>query len=247
MRSLEAFGIKLGSDAQHRLMVDIGDFPPGDHFNRAASFLTETSSVVLKEIVPHLEDYPGRWNPGSFMVFPLGLHDELGSLRLHVWPAGLRETSYGPNIHEHGWHLSSLVLVGHYSDNLYKLEHASVVDSGASRAKADLLRLYMTKRNTGGQDALITDGTLVRPKIISERQIPEGQIHHIEAGAYHFTTIPLEQLVVTLVVDSPAFVDATGVLLDSNRPAQIDRRRIQVKHSHVLLAREQIMRHHGLG
>jgi len=108
-----------------------------------------------------------------------------------------------------------------------------------------LLGLYMTRRNAEGQDSLITDGTLVRPKLIAERSVPEAEVHHIEAGVYHLTTIPLEQLVATLVVDSPAFVESTGVLLASTKP-QIARNRRMVDRSSAMLAREQIMVHHGL-
>lgn len=239
--SLEALGIRSGEDVQHRQRAQLADYPPACHLPLAEDLLRRAAPIIVSEVVPNLTNYPVRWNPGSFMVFPLGMHDHLGSLRLHVWTAGLRETSHGPNIHEHGWHLSSLVLAGPYTDNLYQLEQVQ-----KPPGEEGLLRLYMTERGQGGHDALTTDGALVGPRIIAERSIPQGQIHHIEAGVYHFTTVPLDRLVVTLVVDSPAFVEATGVLLDRGSPTKINRRRISVERSHVLLTREQILRHHSL-
>jgi len=246
MSYLQELGIRPGQDVQHRQKADPRDFPAASHLDKAASFLEVASPLVLREVVPHLDDIPARWNPGGFMVFPLGLHDELGSLRLHVWAAGVpRQTDQGPNIHEHGWHLSSKIIAGPYTDNLYKLDQAALLDSETLVNEDGLLGLYMTRRNAEGQDSLITDGTLVRPKLIAERSVPEAEVHHIEAGVYHLTTIPLEQLVATLVVDSPAFVESTGVLLASTKP-QIARNRRMVDRSSAMLAREQIMVHHGL-
>ena len=212
--------------------------------------------MVLEEVVPHLEEYEGRWNPGGFMVFPLGVHDVLGSLRFHVYPKGIpREIDQGgPNIHNHGWHLISNVLVGHYRDTLYALENQGVVlGSNSQLGEKGLLRLFHTRRNVGGNDMLVTDGRVVRPVPTLNREVPAGNIHTIEANIiYHLTTISENQLTATLVLDSPAFVDSTDVLINSASPqlsgvqiesamTEVANARRSVNYTTTVLAKAQLM------
>lgn len=240
---LEGLGIKFGSDVQHSVMADLRLFPAEDFFEQAEILVARASPIVLREIVPHLEDFPGRWNPGGFMVFPLGLHDVLGSLRLHVYPRGIpRETAQGPNIHNHAWHLFSRVLVGSYTDTLYALERIRrATDPEAAHPESGLLRVFETRRNPGGRDRLVTDGALVRAVPLIDRQASAGQVHTIEADVvYHLPTVSPEQLTATLVLDSQAFAVSTHVLLDS-ASLRIDRTRTPVDRSSALLAKAQMM------
>src|SRR3989344_4544091 len=149
IRLLEELGVKPGNDMQHSRMADLSLFPPDNFFEQAEILVTKASPIVLGKVVPHLEDYPGRWNPGGFMVFPLGIHHVLGSLRLHVYPEGMpRNTPQGPNIHNHAWHLFSNVLVGSYTDTLYALEPSGrTTDPEAIYPGSGLLRVFETRRN----------------------------------------------------------------------------------------------------
>lgn len=219
--SLESLGFKSGHDVQHLQRVNPSDLLAGNFFDQATVVLQKAGPLVLEEIVPHLEEYEGRWNPGGFMVYPLGVHEVLGSLRFHVYPRGVpRESDQGPNIHNHGWHLISKILVGEYQDTIYDLERQGVVLGSSSQLQErGLLRLFQTMRNPGGRDVLVTDGTVVRPVPTRYREAQTGDIHTIEANTvYHLTTIPEEQLTATLVLDSPAFTDTTDVLINSASP-----------------------------
>lgn len=242
MKTLETLGIKPGNDEKHAIMANIEDVPAADFFEQAERLLDTAAPLVLDTVVRALENYPGRWNPGGFIVFPLGLHSTLGSLRLHVWPAGFtRETAQGPNIHNHAWHLASRILVGRYTDRLYQLETQPPVNVSESNLTLHgFSRLFTTRRNGNGQDDLLQDGRLVRPVPILDRSVPAGQTHTIEAGVYHITTIPVDELAATLVVDSPAFAMTTHVLLNDAR-SEIDRKREIVDATTVALTKEQLL------
>lgn len=240
MTYLEAFGIKPGSDERHLIMVD-DLLQAEDFFQKAEGALAQLAPVVLEEVVPHLEEYHGRWNPGGFMAFPLGLHDELGSLRLHIWPVGVpRENSDGPNIHNHAWFLSSRILAGVYSDTLFELEEHDVMTDSEYIRSEGLLQVFETRRNPDGLDELVTDGLFVRPIPILNREVSAGGTHRIYLDMYHVTTVPIEQLAMTLIFDSPAFATTTRVLIDSAR-IKSGRSRKVIESSNALLAKDQIM------
>lgn len=252
--SLESLGFKSGHDVQHLQRADPHELLAGNFFDQATNLLQKASPIVLEELVPHLEEYEGRWNPGGFMVYPLGVHEVLGSLRFHVYPRGIpRESDQGPNIHNHGWHLISKILVGEYRDTIYNLEDQGVVLGSSSQLQErGLLRLFRTMRNPGGRDVLVTDGTVVRPVPTRHREAQTGDIHTIEANVvYHLTTIPEEQLTATLVLDSPAFTDTTDVLINSASPqlsgvqiesamTEVARARRLIDHTTTVLAKAQL-------
>ena len=111
----------------------------------------------------------------------------------------------------------------------------------------NLLRLYETRRNPGGNDQLVTDGTIVRVTPIQERNISEGNFHTIEAiDVYHKPTTPFEQLAATLVLDSPAFTNTTHVLLDNNESVTVERQRKPLERESIEIAKEQLKEALGL-
>lgn len=238
MNSLEALGVKPGTDEHHGLMSEY--IQAEDFFKAANVWLEKASPVVVNSIFPHLEDYFGRWNPGGFMVFPLGMHEDLGSIRLHVYPLGIRETSHGPNIHNHAWHLASKVLAGNYVDVIYDLEDQGIVTNYDPLNQDNLFRIFSTRRLPSGQDELVTEGRVVRPVPTLRRSVSTGSTHNIEAGIYHLTIIPDDELTATLVVDSPAFTNKTGILLATGQE-RITRNRLIVDEASILLAKEQLL------
>ncbi len=240
MKYLEALGIRPGHDVAHRNFADPKQFEPERFFDDARTLLTKATPIILDKVAPKLEEYPGRWNPGGFMVFPLGLTDDDSSLRLHVSAAGMpRDILCGPFIHNHGWHLASRILAGNYSDTIFQLEmqHPSTqVDP-----ETNVWRRYETRRNPGGRDDLITDGTVVKAVPVLNREIPAGNFHTIEAvTVYHIPTTPPEQLAATLVLDSPAFVGTTYVLLDNSAGTPMERQRRELERDNIELAKEQL-------
>jgi hypothetical protein len=252
-KSLEVLGFKSGHDTQHLQRSNPQILVPNRFFDQANALMEKAEPIVLDEVIPHLEQHPGRWNPGGFMAFPLGVHDVLGSLRFHVYPRGIpRETDQGPNIHNHGWHLFSRVLIGHYRDIIYSLENQGrVTDTNYNLEERGLIRLYKTERKPNGLDFLVTDGTVVRAVPVDNKDVSAGRYHTIEANViYHLTTIPQDQLTATLVLDSPAFVYSTDVLISSASPQltesnsgieEIARQRRNVNFTTAVLAKNQLM------
>lgn len=239
MATLEALGIRPGSDERHLIMAE--NLQAKDFFRDAEALLNEAAPTVLEQVVPHLEEYKGRWNAGGFMAFPLGMHDELGQLRLHVWPKGIeRENSEGPNIHNHGWYLSSRILAGVYSDTLYRRENHGIVTDQELIKTEGLLQVFETRRDPDGHHALTSEGLFARAIPISTREVSAGGTHRLYLEMYHVTTVPVEQLAVTLIMDSPAIATTTQILINSAR-IKNGRSRKVIDLSEILLAKEQIM------
>lgn len=245
MKALEKFGVRTGEDLQHQQMASVEAFPFESHTQRAESFLAQISATVLANVQEIFASMKGKWNPGGFMVFPLGLLEDGSSLRFHVWPQGMeRKTDQGPNPHNHSLHLSSRIVIGQYSDVI--LDVKPVVSESESKTEAlknsDVYGLYSTHRTPGGKDILRTDGTLVQAIPRLPRELREGQAHHIEAGEYHLSTIPKEILAATLVLDTPAFRESSDLLLKSLEP-EILRVRRNLEEIQIRTAMDQVIDH----
>jgi hypothetical protein len=114
-------------------------------------------------------------------------------------------------IHDHGWHIASTVIAGTYYDTVF-------VPATTPSPPLSYLNTYTVVYSPGGPDALVTSHPSVKLKEAEQRRIPHGESHTIEAGVFHISTIPLDQVAATLVVESPAFGPPPRVLLDSNSP-----------------------------
>lgn len=235
---LKKFGIHSGHDVQHQQMADYDHLKDGGYFDRATTALGRLAPAVFEDVVPNLAEVSGRWNPGGFIVFPLGMHDDLGSLRLHVWPKGMsRESDNGPNIHNHAWLLASQVLTGTYTDTIYNVRPSGDIEQATEEDEP--LRLYRRTRDEIGRDVLVTDGAAVTPLPVEDRRVSAGGTHTIDRDIYHLTTIPDDELAATLVFDSPAFAPSTDVLIRSNERV-IECRRPVVDLGALALAKEQL-------
>lgn len=245
MKALAKFGVRAGEDLQHSQSAPLEDFPFPEHSQRAEAFLSEISATVLANVKEIFAGVKGKWNPGGFMVFPLGLTGDGCSIRFHVWPQGMeRKTDQGPNPHNHALHLSSRIVIGQYSDFILDVSTLDV----APASKSDALKeegvhgLYGTYRTPGGKDVLKTDGTLVKATVRTARNLREGETHHIEAGEYHLSSVPKEILAATLVLDSPSFRESSGLLLKSIEP-EILRVRRGLGEAQIQTAMEQVVGH----
>jgi hypothetical protein len=245
MKELEKFGIRMGEDLQHSHSARLEDFPFAEHTERADTFLNEIASTVLTNVREIVSSIKGKWNPGGFMVFPLGLTEDACSVRFHVWPQGMdRKTDQGPNPHNHSLHLSSRIMIGQYSD--YILDVKSLKNESGSEADAlkenDVYGLYSTHRTPGGKDILKTDGSLVRAIPRVSRNLRQGETHHIEAGEYHLSAVPQEILAATLVLDTPSFRESSDLLLKSIEP-EILRVRRSLEEAQIHMAMDQVVAH----
>lgn len=171
MLFLERAGIQTDIQQIHQFTPEEGLLRSSEFFERASVLLDKLRVPVLDNIHPILENYRGRWNPMGFMVVPLGSHQELGILRLHIWPKDLRKlTPKGEPIHNHAWHLASTILAGVYSDDIYVLESEPYPIDENQRKEWGLLRVFSVGfGDTGG--TLETAGTCVRVVLREHRDI----------------------------------------------------------------------------
>jgi hypothetical protein len=221
MEPFAQFGTEKGEDLQHAKTASLADFPHHAYAKKAEAFLAAKASAVLGAIQDILTSIEGKWNPGGFMVFPLGLLEDGCSLRLHVWPRGMeRDTDQGPNPHNHTVHLTSRIILGRYSDVIFDVDRIQDGPESASDALnlPNIYRLYATYRGPAGKDNLKAKGTLVRVTPREYRIIRDGETHHIPAGEYHASEIPTNILTASLVLDSPSFRESSDVLLKSSEP-----------------------------
>ena len=234
MKILEQYGINSGSDEQHAAIAE-QQIEAQTFFDDASELLDAITPAIEEEVIPNLEEFSGRWNPVGFMVFPLGLHETLGSLRLHFWPRGERKVSaHRPNIHNHAWHLASKVLRGVYRDTLFTVQEAHENETEGT------LGVYTSRFTSSGTDILSTSGQRAFALPYNRRLIPAGNVHDIEAGTYHLPNIRADELVATLVVDSPAMDLHTRVLINEDSE-EISRQRIVASRQSTLEIKKKLM------
>ena len=235
MNKLEQF-VPKSHDVGH-FARGVVDQDPTMFFDQGGRTLRSVHQEVIERDVAKLEEMEGRWHPLGFMVYHLGVNPTSGeSLRLHIWPSGERALGdRQPNMHNHGWHLISLVLAGRYEDQLLKVVPGQDV-SGDQYA----LRPYNLTYHRNGLDSFDTDGSTCEVLIDKSRRIDAGKLHTIPAGVFHLPTIPSEHLTATLVLDSPAFDFETTVILMGGRESFVAERR-EIKPDEALRAKEQLI------
>lgn len=193
-----------------------------DFFACAEEFLAAYPNRVTSEIIPRLTEMEGRWHPLGFAVFPIAVlkDDSLlkgSSLRLHVWPEGLRKSHSleRPAIHDHAWHLISRVLTTEpYRDTRYNIQTVSDAPrTEGERIKRGLRRVFRAHYPPEPR-GLQTDGTCAQVTPIRKVVVPSGQYNRINAGEYHLDMIPIGCTVATLCLDSPKLTDGPHVIVD---------------------------------
>lgn len=221
MSLLEGFRPK-SHDEGHFL---IGD-PPGsaEFFRNAHPYLEGLVKPLFNEIVPKLDQLPGKWHPLGFMVFHLGVDERGQSLRLHIWPQTDRFTSTrGPHIHNHAWDLASRVVAGTYTDKIVKVSVAMHNPDDEEVA----LRPYRLTYKSEGLDTFETDGTGVTVDVLESRRKVVGEGHEIKHGVFHVPRISPNQLTATLVLDAPSRGFDTTVLITGRKmPFEAQRRKV---------------------
>jgi hypothetical protein len=206
MRLLEKHGIMPPSSSAS-LMQSHENLPAVEFFEQATGLLEPLGDVVTAEIIPNLDEQQGRWHPSGYMVYSLGTHATLGSLRLHIWPCGLRkaETREGTprDIHDHVLHIASIVVAGTYKDDIYRVDAVLQNVPDEQVAEKGLLRVFTFPDDQPSAGILVTDGRVIRAELIKQRVISASNTHVIEAGIFHATTIPDSSLAATLSFSSP--------------------------------------------
>jgi hypothetical protein len=164
----------------------------------ALDALMRIKDDLLPNLTAGLHDYFGRWHPSGFLIYQLGIIPDLGMLRLHAWPAFVRKSlDKGDTIHDHAWHIASVVLKGCYSDTIFQIDHEP-----DDTERPNLLTLFDTNYiKTGSQILQPKEGNVVATPI-QKRSIPEGSVHTIKPGVFHQPTIDRASSTVTLVLAS---------------------------------------------
>jgi hypothetical protein len=210
----------LDKAESHQHTID--SLEPAVFFAQAEDILAEYTSVVTDDVIPRLTEWQGvaRRHPLGFAVVPLKVLEDGSSLRLHVWPKDLRlgHSLKKPTIHDHGWHLISRVLTPDpYQDIRYNAQRVSDMPrTEEERITRGLQRVFRAHYPPEPQE-LRTDGTCARVTPIEDKGgiVLPGQYNRIVAGEYHLDTIPFDQTVATLCLDSPKLLaDGPHVIID---------------------------------
>lgn len=202
-------------DEGHLLRGNFDVLPAPEFHAQAEGVLRGMERTVMHDVIPNLEHFTGKWHPLGFMVWHLGVNDHGESLRLHIWPEGERKYNRGPHIHNHAWHLSSLVLAGDYTDTLFNLDETGGPVTEENRQKYGLLRQFQLGYTEDGRDAMVTDGSCAWANPIEKRIAHKGEVHNIVDGVFHVPTIGEDRTAATLVLDSPELGYKTTVLIDA--------------------------------
>lgn len=137
----------------------------------------------------------GRWHPYGFAVYKVDEIARLGTVRLHIWSDGRRIAKpHHPPVHEHEWHLAGLVIAGTYLDELH--------DVTPTHGPADA-EVYEIESTPAGTDRFQPTGQPVKVRRRGVRPYHRGEIHFIEAGAFHASPIPETSFAATLALTSP--------------------------------------------
>jgi hypothetical protein len=229
--ALRDYGVDPSVTVSPRLALHEDHYRPGwdagDFHEKARRLVLPLSALVLQEVVPHLEDFDGVWHPTRIAQWPLGVHPDLGLLRLHSYPIGFEEMReprglgplqgicdgafdylfaddeelYDGGIHDHGQRLTSFNFVG-YQDNVYESSGAFWPEpSDGNIAAHGLLRAYELKYEKTGAVSMTGRG-LTRPKLVAHREIEPQTFHDIGAYDLHEPTIPDDEFAATLVFNS---------------------------------------------
>ena len=196
----------------------------------AEKFLRLNCTEILKFIEINIETIPAKWNPLGFIVFQLGIDTSGNSLRLHVWPKNNRKIStHAPGIHCHAWYLTSLMLKGGYVDKHYNaIEYGYLEEK--ERIEKNLLRKFILNYHENGTTSLINRGECVdivlRDVIIARK----GTIQNIKDSIFHAPDVPLDQDVVTLVIDSAQLGYPTTALLNCDQDFPTNSRKLVTQH-----------------
>jgi hypothetical protein len=223
-----------------------------EFFAASGSLLPDLADAVRDSTIRDLDSVYGRWHPSGFMVFPLGTHPELGTLRLHIWPAGKRRRQikgrgylgsglYDGDIHNHMWHIKSMTLAS-YQDRFYETERrGSPGHTVDLYEEPDVFRVYRVAYESDQPETLTTDGSCVRAASILDRSLRADEMHEIEVGQYHAPVLPDDEFGATLVISSfRVAADGPDVLIGGTaRP--IIGNRVDVTAREATQAREQFV------
>jgi hypothetical protein len=153
-----------------------------DHFCDFIAVLGDAEDLVARRLVRHPLGFlhAALWTAGA------------ETLRLHVWPRhGERRRAEWP-VHDHMWHLASVLLVGQLTNILYSVSDA---------APAPERRLFEVHYD-GQRNDLVPTGRLVAVNEFCRTVYAAGEMYQVESGQFHETVVAEDVFVATLVLAS---------------------------------------------
>jgi len=167
----------------------------------------------------------GYWHPTGFMAFHTRWSFEGMPVRVHCWPRGARPVEdRHPPLHDHMWPLASKVLTGTYSETVYALD--DVPDGEYAH--------YSVEYHTRDDATVFDDRRRCQALPVVTSVCVPGEVHHLEAGVFHETTIPESQRVVTVMVTGQREMDSCSLV---GLPGFPTRRRVRRSVTPAELAR----------
>jgi hypothetical protein len=247
VRFLEEHGI-LPNDRQllkrERLAIDSSAF-----FAGTSVLLPVLAPLIEEEVIKALPALRGHWHPTGFMVFPLGAHPDYGTLRLHIWPAGIRHriiqgrgdlgAIHDGDIHNHAWNIASLVLTI-YHDHIYEVARLMCPGEAVVLDDPEVFRKFSVSYHPGNYQTLVTDGSHVRARTTRRRALCGGTLHTIAAGDYHAPVVPTSAIGATLVFSSPRVMNAGPDVLIGGVGGAVEGVRRSVVRDEAQEARDQL-------
>lgn len=138
----------------------------------------------------HRQPPSAAWHPTGFVVLE-PFRDDRGSLRVHLWPVGVRE--HGRPcwpVHDHVWHLRSQVLCGRVRSHGYAVR---------DDAEGDAV-LYAVEYGAGRRSRMRRSERRVSVRSLDPERVEAGEGYRVEAGAFHASAVDEDQLAATLVL-----------------------------------------------
>jgi len=183
-------------------------------------FISEGDSISLEEIRSLLEYASTAWGSLSTIWHSLGFvhatlwsNDQL-SLRLHIWPAGVRsEGEQQWKIHDHVYAFSSMVILGSITDTI-----VSVSVAGNSTHQ-----IYEVEY--GAEESVLhRTSSSVSTEYGRSRFMRKGETYSLPRKMFHFTSASAGQLTATIMATYNIDVNDTArVLGDLSGPPLIRR------------------------
>jgi hypothetical protein len=247
MERLATFGVRPATGMEPTVKPEGPPEVEAEFFGEAIDMLCRLLPVVEEDLLPSLDRLPGRWHPSGFMVFPLGEHDHLGDLRLHVWLAGLRRLEPRPSglirdIHDHVMHIASLVLRGVYSDSLFDVVECAIGErhSAGANLGAGPYSIFMPPPGVPAARRLQREPGAVLATDVAHRAFDAGESHTITVGQFHVPTVGIQTLTATLVFSSPRVVSEGPRILVGHGDDLILGDALPVSRSDAAIAMEQL-------
>jgi len=231
-----------------------GDVPSEGLTADYLRFLREAERAIaarMNRVLEAIDDGtldPGLWHPTGFATFEITTMEDLGLMRLHIWPRGIRRSLRGhPEIHKHSFHLYSRVLAGEYRESQYEITATASDGEESDGVRVQRLRQYVVQPyGPNNLDVVVDSGHWVDvTTTLEDLRFDAGSWHDVEVGQYHSTPIPIGSLCATVAILGRPIVGARDVLLGAEgfkAVSNVRPRASQTEHKSMMAQLKELLR-----